>query len=212
MDALVAAAKKEAALSTIALPNDWANYGEIKKSFFAKYNFLTLTDLNPDGNSAQEIEAIKANAGNTGPQNPDVIDVGFIWGDSAKSDKILQPYKVATWDTIPASIKDADSHRRHLADRGSAKPGRGLDHRPAPGYLSQCSAGGAERRFHYVCHCHGRIHHCQLAVAACLRPLHLSIEQQQDLRAVGGVNYQLCPDVGVHLIRAADWAPSPGAT
>jgi putative spermidine/putrescine transport system substrate-binding protein len=110
MDALIAAAKKEAALSTIALPNDWANYGEIKKHFFAKYNFLTLTDLNPDGSSAQEIEAIKANAGNTGPQNPDVIDVGFIWGDSAKSDKILQPYKVATWDTMPDSIKDADGY------------------------------------------------------------------------------------------------------
>ena len=33
MDALVAAAKKEAALNVIALPPDWANYGEVIKGF-----------------------------------------------------------------------------------------------------------------------------------------------------------------------------------
>ena len=60
IDKLVEAAKKEAELSTIALPNDWANYGEIKQKFLAKYPFLKHNDLNPDGSSAQEIEAIKA--------------------------------------------------------------------------------------------------------------------------------------------------------
>lgn len=110
MDALIAAAKKEAELSTIALPDDWANYGEIKKMFLAKYDFLKHNDLNPDGSSADEIEAIKANAGNKGPQNPDVIDVGFIWGDNAKKANLLQPYKVATWDTIPAELKDPDGY------------------------------------------------------------------------------------------------------
>ncbi|MEI7771838.1 MAG: extracellular solute-binding protein, partial [Chloroflexales bacterium] len=96
--------------STIALPDDWANYGEMKKAFLAKYPFLKHNDLNPDGSSAQEVEAIKANAGNTGPQNPDVIDVGFTWGDQAKGEKLLQPYKVATWDSIPAALKDADGY------------------------------------------------------------------------------------------------------
>ena len=33
MDALVAAAKKEGTLNVIALPPDWANYGEIIKAF-----------------------------------------------------------------------------------------------------------------------------------------------------------------------------------
>lgn len=108
IEKLVEAARAEAELSTIALPNDWANYGEIKSSFFAKYPFLTHNDLTPDASSAQEIEAIKANAGNSGPQNPDVIDVGFNWGSVVKAEKLTQPYKVATWDTIPATLKDAD--------------------------------------------------------------------------------------------------------
>jgi putative spermidine/putrescine transport system substrate-binding protein len=108
MDKLVELAKAEAELSTIALPDDWANYGEMKKAFLAKYPFLKHNDLNPDGSSAQEVEAIKANAGNKGPQNPDVIDVGFTWGDQAKGEKLLQAYKVAGWDTIPAALKDPD--------------------------------------------------------------------------------------------------------
>jgi putative spermidine/putrescine transport system substrate-binding protein len=108
MDALIAAATKEAELSTIALPDSWANYGEVKKTFLAKYPFLKHNDLNPDGSSAEEVEAIKANAGNAGPQNPDVIDVAFVFGESSKKEGLLQPYKVATWDTIPASLKDPD--------------------------------------------------------------------------------------------------------
>ena len=108
MEQLIAAATKEAELSTIALPDDWANYGEIKSMFFAKYPFLTHNDLTPDASSAQEIEAIKANAGNSGPQNPDVIDVGFNWGSVVRAEGLTQPYKVATWDTIPATLKDAD--------------------------------------------------------------------------------------------------------
>src|SRR5882724_9208375 len=47
MDALVAAAKKEGALNVITLPDDWANYGEIKKTFFPKYG-LQISDLAPD--------------------------------------------------------------------------------------------------------------------------------------------------------------------
>lgn len=108
IEKLIEAARAEGELSTIALPDDWANYGEIKKVFFSRYNFLKHNDLAPDAGSAQEIEAIRANAGNKGPQNPDVIDVGFIWGKTAKEAGLLQPYKVATWDSIPADLKDPD--------------------------------------------------------------------------------------------------------
>lgn len=108
MEKLVELATAEAELSTIALPDDWANYGEMKQAFFAKYPFLRHNDLSPDASSAEEIEAIKANAGNKGPQNPDVIDVGFTWGDTAKTEGLLQPYKVAGWADIPAPLKDAD--------------------------------------------------------------------------------------------------------
>ena len=106
-DELVAAAKKEGMLTTIALPRDWCGYGALIDGFKAKYG-LEVNELNPDAGSGDEIEAIKANKGNTGPQAPDVIDVGLSFGPSAKAEGLLMPYKVATWDTIPASAKDAD--------------------------------------------------------------------------------------------------------
>ncbi len=109
MDALVAAAKAEGSLTTIALPHDWCNYGEVISSFKAKYG-LSINELNPDGGSGDEVEAIKANKGNTGPQAPDVIDVGFSFGDSSKAESLIQPYKVSTWRTIPDSVKDPDGY------------------------------------------------------------------------------------------------------
>jgi putative spermidine/putrescine transport system substrate-binding protein len=107
MDDLVAAAKKEGTVTTIALPHDWCGYGAIIDAFKAKYG-LEVNELNPDAGSGDEIEAIKANKGNTGPQAPDVIDVGLSFGPTAKADGLLMPYKVATWDTIPDTAKDAD--------------------------------------------------------------------------------------------------------
>ena len=73
-DPLVAAAKAEGQLTTIALPHDWCNYGEAIEVFKAKYG-LTVNELNPDAGSGDEIEAIKANKDSKGPQAPDVIDI-----------------------------------------------------------------------------------------------------------------------------------------
>ncbi|MBV1701903.1 MAG: ABC transporter substrate-binding protein [Hyphomicrobiales bacterium] len=109
MDDLVAAAKKEGALTVIALPHDWCGYGKVIDGFKAKYG-ISVNELNPDAGSGDEIEAIKANKSNKGPQAPDVIDVGLAFGPSAKADGLLQPYKVSTWDSIPADKKDADGY------------------------------------------------------------------------------------------------------
>ena len=106
---LIAAAKAEGGLTTIALPHTWCNYGEMLSGFTAKYG-IPINELNPDGSSAEEIDAIKANKDNPGPQAPDVIDVGLSFGPQAVADGLVTPYKVATWDTIPASAKDADGN------------------------------------------------------------------------------------------------------
>ena len=110
MAELVAAAEAEGMLTTIALPHDWCNYGGVIDAFKAKYPNIEVNELNPDAGSGDEIEAIKANQGNTGPQAPDVIDVGFSYGDSSKKEGLIQPYKVSTWDTIPDDAKDADGY------------------------------------------------------------------------------------------------------
>src|SRR5262245_49152714 len=99
MDALAAAAKVEGELNVITLPRDWCNYGEMMDTFSTKYG-IKVNSLNPDGGSADEIQAIVDNKSNKGPQAPDVIDVGPAYGPLAKGQNLLAPYKVATWDTI----------------------------------------------------------------------------------------------------------------
>ncbi|RLT37914.1 MAG: ABC transporter substrate-binding protein [Chloroflexi bacterium] len=109
MDKLVAAAQAEGTLSTIALPHDWCNYGEAIETFKAKYG-IAINELDPNAGSGDEIEAVKANMNNKGPQAPDVLDVGFGFGPQLVDEKLSMPYKVANWDTIPAEAKHPDGY------------------------------------------------------------------------------------------------------
>ncbi|MGD0573802.1 MAG: ABC transporter substrate-binding protein [Anaerolineales bacterium] len=107
MDALIAACKQEGAVTLIADPRDWANYGTLIDTFGSRYG-VSVGDLNPTGSSQEELDAIKANEGNKGPQAPDTVDIGYTLANSAKSGGLLAPYKVAGWNDIP--IKDPDGY------------------------------------------------------------------------------------------------------
>jgi putative spermidine/putrescine transport system substrate-binding protein len=105
MAKLVAAAKKEGTLNVITLPNDWANYGNIIKDFSAKYG-IKINSENPDGTSADEINAVKTLKGQS--RAPDVLDLGTSFAVSAATEGLLAPYKVASWNQIPATAKDSN--------------------------------------------------------------------------------------------------------
>ncbi len=65
---------------------------------------IRITDAIPDGSSAQEIAAIQ-NLKNSN-RAPDVVDVSPAWAAKGVSDGVFVPYKVSTWNTIPANMKD----------------------------------------------------------------------------------------------------------
>ena len=109
LEELVAAAQAEGELTTIALPRNWCNYGEALDTFSARYG-IKINELNPDAGSGDELEAIRANKDNKGPQAPDVIDIGFAFGPQAQAEGLIQPYKVSTWDTIPDEVKDPEGY------------------------------------------------------------------------------------------------------
>ncbi|MFD8204978.1 ABC transporter substrate-binding protein [Streptomyces sp. NPDC059695] len=104
MDALVGAAKKEGALHVIALPPDWANYGELIKAFETKYG-IKVESENPDASSADEIAAVKSRKGQK--RAPDVLDLGIAFARSGAEEGLFAPYKVEAWDKIPEAQKDA---------------------------------------------------------------------------------------------------------
>jgi len=102
LDALVTAAKKEGQLNVIALPPDWANYGEIIKAFGDKYG-IKVNSAQPDGSSQDEINAADQLKGQDSA--PDVFDLGgaVATANVAK----FAPYKVSTFADVPDALKDA---------------------------------------------------------------------------------------------------------
>jgi ABC-type Fe3+ transport system substrate-binding protein len=103
MDALVKAAQAEGTLNVIALPPSWANYEEMLKTFGDKYK-IKINSANPDGSSQDELDAVTSQKGQD--RAPDVLDVGTSFAQQAAAQKLLAPYRVATWKDIPDNQKD----------------------------------------------------------------------------------------------------------
>ena len=109
MEALVEAAKEEGTLNVIALPPDWANYGEMISTFSEKYG-IAVDSAQPDASSQDEINAAEQLAGTD--RAPDVFDLGSAVA-RANVD-MFAPYQVETWDDIPDDLKDPEG--RHVSD------------------------------------------------------------------------------------------------
>ena len=100
---LVKNAKKEGHLNTIALPPDWANYGEMISTFSKKYG-IPITNDNPDGSSAQENEAVRSLKGDS--RAPDVVDDGPAFAISGTAEGLFGKYFNRNFATIPRAMKD----------------------------------------------------------------------------------------------------------
>lgn len=103
MEELEAAAIAEGQLNVIALPRDWANYGEILDLFAEKYPEITINEQSPDVSSAEEIQAAETNKGLD--TAPDVFDIGLTV--ALQNTDYFAPYQVQTWDDIPDALKES---------------------------------------------------------------------------------------------------------
>lgn len=98
------AALEEGALNVIALPRDWANYGEIIDLFKERYPDIEVTEQSPEASSAEEIQAAQTNRGLD--TAPDVFDLGLAV--ALQNVDVFAPYKVEGWDDIPDELKHPD--------------------------------------------------------------------------------------------------------
>lgn len=101
MAKLIKAAQKEGTLNLIATPRDWADYGDAMDIMTNVFGIKIVSD-NPDGSSAQEIEAIKTTKNMT--KMPDVVDIGI--SHVAEAAGLFANYKVRNWIDIPKAWKD----------------------------------------------------------------------------------------------------------
>ena len=102
VDAVCAAGKAEGTLNTIALPPDWANYGQMMTDFTAKYG-IKVTNDQPDVDSQTEINTATQLAG-TGRQ-PDVFDLAPVV--AAANIGMYAAYQPTVWGDIPDANKEA---------------------------------------------------------------------------------------------------------
>lgn len=96
-------AKRERRINTIALPPDWANYGEIMSTFRRRYG-LALTNDSPDASSAQENQAVRSLKGD--PRAPDVLDVGPSFAIEGANEGLYAKYFNRYFGTVPRAMKD----------------------------------------------------------------------------------------------------------
>src|ERR1700678_2409029 len=144
MSALVAAAKKEGQLNVITLPSNWANYGTIMSDFKAKYG-ISITDANPEGSSAQELQAVTQLKGQS--TAPDVVDVG---GSFAAEDQV-RPDLVQVAAYRPVQERGRDRWQpgpdrvgvRRRVRRGPVQRRLVREHRPRH-QLLQAAEGGRQ--------------------------------------------------------------------
>ena len=107
VDEIAAAAKAEGKVNLIALPDTWANYGGILKSFRDTFG-IEAPVANPDASSADEVSAIQTLRGQA--DQPDSVDVGPAFTAQMLSEGLSEPYKVTTWNEIPDNLKDPDGN------------------------------------------------------------------------------------------------------
>ncbi|WP_459983488.1 ABC transporter substrate-binding protein [Nocardioides sp. AN3] len=144
-DGLVAAAKKEGRLNVIALRPDWANYQGVIDGFRRKYG-ITVDSTQPDASSQEEVDTARRLQGK--PTAPDVFDIGPAV--SAANLDLFAPYKVATWDDIPAALKQPDGtavndYCGYMAigyDAGTVPRITSLDDLQKPGFTGKVALTG----------------------------------------------------------------------
>jgi putative spermidine/putrescine transport system substrate-binding protein len=100
---IVKEAKKEGRLNVIALPPDWANYGEMISTFSKKYG-IPITSADPDASSAQENQAVRSLKGD--PRAPDVLDVGPSFAIAGANEGLYAKYYTTNFKKVPRAMKD----------------------------------------------------------------------------------------------------------
>jgi putative spermidine/putrescine transport system substrate-binding protein len=101
---LEAAARKEGAVNSLGMPDDWANWKDTWAQLTERYG---LKHVDTDMSSAEEIAKFEAEKDNA---SADIGDVGLEFGPIAVARKVTQPYKPSTWNDIPDWAKDKDGH------------------------------------------------------------------------------------------------------
>ena len=104
LDTIEKKAKEEGTISSVGMPDDWANW---KSSWESISNTYGLAHDDTDMSSAEELSMFDSEKDSP---TKDIGDVGQAFGPTAIDMDVVQPYKASTWDSIPDWAKDPDGN------------------------------------------------------------------------------------------------------
>ena len=102
LDDLVEAARREGAVNSVGMPDDWANWEATWKDITAQYG---LVHVDTDMSSAEELSKFAAERSSA---SADIGDVGFEFGAIAAQRGLAAAYKPSTWSQVPEWARDKD--------------------------------------------------------------------------------------------------------
>ena len=102
LDDLIERARKEGAVNSVGMPDDWANWATTWKDVTAKYG---LKHVDTDMSSAEELAKFAAERANA---SADIGDVGFDFCRVAVERGLAAAYKPSTFAQIPDWARDPD--------------------------------------------------------------------------------------------------------
>lgn len=104
LPAITKAAKKEGKVTSVGMPDAWANWKDTWEDLGSEYG-LKHTDT--DMSSAEELAKFQMPKSDS---SADIGDVGLNFAVLAKDKKLTIPYKTTTWKSIPDWAKDKDGY------------------------------------------------------------------------------------------------------
>ena len=102
---LVKQAKKEGEINTIALPPDWANYGEIMATFKKKYG-LKLDERQSRRRARRRTRTRQSRSLKGDSRAPDVLDVGPSFAIAGANEGLYAKYFNTYFGDVPRAMKD----------------------------------------------------------------------------------------------------------
>ena len=104
LDEIIEKAKEEGTISSVGMPDDWANWKGSWETITETYG---LKHDDTDMSSAEELSMFETEKD---AATKDIGDVGQAFGQTAIDMDVVQPYKATTWDSIPDWAKDPDGN------------------------------------------------------------------------------------------------------
>lgn len=102
VEELAKKAKDEGKISSVGMPDDWANW---KSSWEAITSTYGIEHDDTDMSSAEELSMFESEKD---APTKDIGDVGQAFGQTAINMDVVLPFKASTWDSIPDWAKDPE--------------------------------------------------------------------------------------------------------